>query len=72
MVKYSGDEVQACVHSIPDQVLRGRIIQQFGARDLHLFRVRWNSQLIDPAMVQIRLESERNFVEVKILPQKGL
>jgi hypothetical protein len=51
----------------------GRIIQQFRARDFHLFHVRWNSPLIEPAVAQARLESERNFVGVwKVLPQKGL
>jgi len=71
MVKYSGNEVQAFVQSIPDKPSGGGIIQQFRARDFHLFRVRWNSPLIEPA-AQVRLESEKNFVGAwKVLPQKG-
>ena len=72
MVKYSGDEVQAFVQSIPGKSSGGGggIIQQFRARDFHLFRVRWNSPLIELAVAQVRLESERNFAGVWVLPQK--
>ena len=69
MVKYSRDEVQAFVQSIPGKSSGGGIIQQFRARGFHLLRVRWNSPLIEPA-VQVRLESERNFAGVWVLPQK--